>query len=85
MAKKGRAQDVCFEEALGKLEVIVKELEKGELPLEEALARFAEGVGLSQVCLAKLGAAEQAIDKILREEKGEVVASPLAIPEEEKC
>ena len=85
MRKKARGQDVCFEEALGKLEVIVKELEKGELPLEEALERFAEGVGLSQVCLARLNAAEQAIDKILREEKGSVTAYPLPSQEEEKC
>lgn len=85
MAKKAREQDVCFEDALGKLEAIVKELEKGELPLEDALGRFAEGVGLSQVCLAKLGAAEQAVDKIIREEKGQIAEYPLKVQEEEKC
>ncbi len=85
MAKKARAQDVCFEDALGKLETIVKELEKGELPLEEALGKFAEGVGLSQVCLVKLSTAEQAVDKIIREEKGQLAEYPLKIQEEEKC
>lgn len=85
MAKKAHAPDVCFEDALGKLEAIVKELEKGELPLEDALGKFAEGVSLSQVCLAKLNVAEQAVDKIIREEKGKLAEYPLKIQEGEKC
>jgi exodeoxyribonuclease VII small subunit len=83
--KKAREQDVCFEDALDKLESIVKEMEKGELPLEDALGKFAEGVSLSQVCLAKLSAAEQAVDKIIREEKGQLVEYPLKLQEDEKC
>jgi Exonuclease VII small subunit len=63
----------------------VKELEKGELPLEDALGKFAEGVSLSQVCLAKLNVAEQAVDKIIREEKGKLAEYPLKIQEGEKC
>ncbi|MDR3593010.1 MAG: exodeoxyribonuclease VII small subunit [Negativicutes bacterium] len=74
---------VSFEDALGKLEVIVKELERGDLPLEEALEQFAAGVTLTQVCLAKLNAADREIDKILREEKGEIVEYPLELQEEE--
>jgi len=90
MAKKLREQrspdnNVCFEEALGKLEMIVKQLENGDLPLEDALAKFAEGVELSQVCLNKLNSAETTIDKILREEKGQLVEQPLVLGEEEKC
>lgn len=77
--------NVCFEEALAKLEVIVKDLEKGDLPLEEALGRFAEGVTLSQICLARLNAADREIDKILREEKGEIIEYPLELQEEDKC
>lgn len=81
--KKDPSQDVCFEEALGKLEMIVKELEKGELPLEEALTRFAEGVSLSKLCLGKLSAADEAIDKIIREEKGQLAEYPLKMQEDE--
>ncbi|MCX7780226.1 MAG: exodeoxyribonuclease VII small subunit [Negativicutes bacterium] len=84
-SKGNPAPDVCFEDALGKLELLVKELEKGELPLEDALEKFAEGVKLSQVCLAKLSAAEQKIDKILREEKGVIVEYPLEIGEGSQC
>jgi exodeoxyribonuclease VII small subunit len=77
--------NICFEEALANLELIVKELEKGDLPLEEALGRFAEGVTLSQICLARLNAADREIDKILREEKGGIVEYPLELKEEDKC
>ena len=74
--------NVCFEEALGKLECIVKDLEKGDLPLEEALERFKDGVTLTQICLAKLNAADRQIDLIIREEKGELVEYPLELQED---
>lgn len=78
--------DVCFEEALGKLEVIVKLLEKGELKLEDSLDKFAQGVALSQLCLAKLTVAEKKIDKILQKEQGIIVEKPLLFNEEKsKC
>lgn len=80
-----KSTDVCFEAALGKLELIVKELEKGDLPLEESLARFAEGVGLSKICLSKLSAAENEIDKILREEHGRILEQPLDTREDQSC
>ena len=81
-AKANTKENVCFEEALGKLELIVKELEKGELPLEQSLDRFSEGVRFSQICLSKLQAAEQTIDKILREEKGDIREYPLELRED---
>lgn len=74
--------DVCFEEALGKLELIVKLLEKGELKLEDSLDKFAQGVALSQICLAKLTVAEKKIDKILQKEQGIFVEKPLLFTEE---
>ena len=69
--KSAPAQDaISFEEALGKLETIVKELEKGDLTLEESLTIFSQGIACSQICLTKLSAAEKEIDKILHQEKG---------------
>ena len=75
--------DVCFEEALGKLELIVKQLERGELPLEESLDRFAEGMKLSQLCLNKLDKAEKNIDKIIQSQQGKIIEKPLTLLEEE--
>jgi len=75
--------NVCFEEGLEKLEMVVKELERGDLPLEEALDKFSVGVMLSKICLAKLNAADRQIDKILREEKGQIVEYPLDLQEDD--
>lgn len=83
--KKEELDEMCFEKALENLESIVKQLEKGELPLDESLANFAEGVNLSKICLNKLNYAEQQIDKILLEEKGKVIERPLLLQEDDKC
>ncbi|SEO28495.1 exodeoxyribonuclease VII small subunit [Propionispora vibrioides] len=74
--------ELLFEEALQKLEDIVKQLEKGELSLDESLARFSEGVLLSKACLTKLNNAEQQIDTILHEEEGIMVEKPLPLQED---
>ena len=58
-------EEGSFETALERLEEIVDRLESGELPLEEALAAFEEGVGLSRRCATQLEAAEQRIDALL--------------------
>lgn len=81
--KKDNLEDLCFEEALEKLETIVKQLERGELSLDESLGNFAEGVNLSKACLNKLDYAQQYIDKILVEEQGQIIEKPLQIQEEE--
>lgn len=54
-----------FEEAMSRLEVIVSQLEKGDLPLEEALALFEEGAGLMKQCSKALNQAEQKVAKLL--------------------
>lgn len=74
-----------FEDALTNLESIVKQLEKGDLPLEESLAKFADGVKFSQICLKKLNSAEQQVDKIIQEIHGEIVEKPFIIQEDESC
>ncbi len=59
--------DLKFEEALEALERIVAELEGQELPLEEALRRFEEGVRLSRLCYQMLEEAEKRIEILLGE------------------
>jgi len=54
-----------FESALERLEAIVERLEGGELPLEQALAAFEEGVALSRRCTAELEAAERRIELLV--------------------
>lgn len=56
-----------FEDCLARLEQIVNELEKGELPLEKALALFEEGVTLSNSCRKDLDEAEGKIELLMRQ------------------
>jgi exodeoxyribonuclease VII small subunit len=56
-----------FEDCLERLEKIVNELEKGELPLERALGLFEEGVQLSNSCRKELDAAEGKIEVLMRQ------------------
>ena len=64
MAKQTKTQS--FEDAFERLEAIVKELEDGQLALEENIKLFEEGVQLSASCRKQLDAAEQKIQKLVK-------------------
>lgn len=66
-------KELSFEKAIARLEEIVRELEDGRLPLENALELFEEGVGLSRICEGCLEAAEQKISILLTDEKGGIL------------
>ncbi len=65
-----------FEESLKKLEKIVSRLEKGDIPLEESLRLFEEGVQLSRFCNEKLDEAERRVEILLRNEEGVLKPQP---------
>lgn len=69
--------DRSFEQALKELETRVVHLEKGELPLEDALRLFEEGVGLVRECHEKLDAAEARIVALTATAEG-VSETPVA-------
>ncbi|WP_454455991.1 exodeoxyribonuclease VII small subunit [Thauera phenylacetica] len=58
---KSASSPKSFEAAVSELEAIVQEMESGNLPLEDALARYQRGVGLLRHCQATLGDAEQRV------------------------
>jgi len=60
-----------FEDALQKLEGIVKELEGGELSLESSLARYEQGVRLARFCNSKLEEAEKRVEMLQTNDEGE--------------
>jgi exodeoxyribonuclease VII small subunit len=66
-----------FEEALDKLEEIVRRMEGGEMTLEESLRAFEEGIKLSRLCAKKLDEADRRVELLLRE-GGDLVARPFA-------
>lgn len=59
-----------FEDALARLEKIVAELEKGDLPLDDSLKIFEEGIKLSKNCLKMLDDAEKKIEIMVQEKDG---------------
>jgi exodeoxyribonuclease VII small subunit len=61
---EAQPQQVRFEQALGELERILRDLEDGTTSLEDALARYERGVGLLKQCYAQLRDAEQKIRQL---------------------
>ena len=72
-----------FEDCLQQLEKIVEQLERGDLPLEQSLKMFEEGVRLSNSCRQELEAAEGRIE-ILMKQGGKLQAEPFEGLGEEK-
>lgn len=58
------AESMSFEQSLGRLDAIVRHLEKGDLPLSESLTLFEEGTGLLASCSKMLEEAEQRVVKL---------------------
>lgn len=67
------AKEKTFEESLNALEEIVQRLERGDVPLEEALAAFQEGMALSKQCQGTLEKAEKTLTKMMTENNEEIV------------
>lgn len=63
MAENPQSSD--FEQALTELEALVERLERGDLPLEEALSTFERGVELTRHCQSSLKAAQQRVEILL--------------------
>ncbi|MGE6629370.1 exodeoxyribonuclease VII small subunit [Bacillus sp. NPDC077027] len=77
-SKKTNDKNVTFEEAMKELEEIVGKLEEGDVPLEEAIHYFQEGMSLSKLCHEKLQHVEKQMDFILKED-GEL--APFSVKE----
>ncbi len=66
-----------FEAQLTKLEKIVRDMERGDLPLEKSLELFEQGVRLSRECQERLNEAERRIETLLRDdESGSTFTTP---------
>lgn len=65
-----------FEEAITKLESIVKKMEEGKLSLEEALKLFEEGTSLSVFCEKSLNEAQGQVEKLVTDAQGNRIRVP---------
>ncbi|MFQ5457258.1 MAG: exodeoxyribonuclease VII small subunit [Myxococcota bacterium] len=75
-SKSPSPRNARFEDALRKLEGIVERLEDGEIPLEDALKLYEDGVRLSRLCEKKLEEAEKKIETLSQGSGGKVTARP---------
>lgn len=71
MAEK-KEKELSFEESLVSLEEIVKKLETGEVPLDDAIEEFNKAMKLAKACDEKLKKAEEAITKLVKD-NGDIV------------
>jgi exodeoxyribonuclease VII small subunit len=71
-----------FETALTRLEEIVSELEKGDIPIEQSLKLFEEGVKLARTCQARLQDAERRVEILLKDASGSLVRKTFEEEEE---
>lgn len=65
-----------FEESLKQLELIVGQLERGDLPLEDSIKMFEQGMNLSAQCKQELDAAEGKVQILLKQRDGSMKPEP---------
>jgi exodeoxyribonuclease VII small subunit len=74
--KADPAKKPDFEESLARLEEVVRKLESANLPLDQAMRLFEEGMQLSRDCQRQLEQAEARVEVLLKKAGGEMAAAP---------
>jgi exodeoxyribonuclease VII small subunit len=77
--------DLKFEDCLSRLEQIVTALEGGNLPLEESLKVFEEGITLARHCARYLDDAERRIEMLVKDEAGATTTKPFVFDAEDEA
>ena len=75
--------DLKFEDCLARLEQIVSALEGGNLPLEDSLKVFEEGITLARHCSRDLDDAERRIEMLVKDESGATTTRPFLLEAED--
>ncbi len=76
-------KEIKFEEAIKRLEEIVNRLEAGDIPLDDSIKLFEEGVKLYQICLKRLDEAEKKVEILLKDKNGIRLLKPFELKESE--
>jgi exodeoxyribonuclease VII small subunit len=74
-----------FEQSLARLEEVVRKLESANLPLDQAMKLFEEGMQLSRDCQKQLEQAEARVEILLKKAGGEMVAEAFEPESEEEA
>ena len=78
-SSEAKSAEVPFEQSLGELEAVVKQLESTDLPLEKAVQLFERGMHLSEVCRKQLTDAETRVEILMK--KGDDVEAEPFLPD----
>jgi len=81
--EKQQKTEPKFEEALAELERVVRQLEEGDIPLEESLTAFERGVALVRLLHSRLDSVQARIEELTRNERGNLALEPLEEEEDE--
>ena len=77
--------DLKFEDCLARLEQVVTALETGNLPLEDSLKVFEEGIALARHCSRYLDQAERRIEMLVKDESGVASTTPFVFQAEDEA
>jgi exodeoxyribonuclease VII small subunit len=75
-AKPTPVKDMSFEEALAELETIVRQLEQGDVELEQSIAIYERGAELKKHCEGRLKSAELKVEQIVQGSDGAATTEP---------
>ena len=75
-------ENLTYEESMKELEQVVKDLESGDLTLDESIKKFEKGMNLSKYFSTLLEDAEKKITLLIEKEDGEVAIEPFELTEE---
>ena len=78
--EKAETKTKTFEEAMTRLEEIVRLLESGNAPLDVSLSLYEEGVSLVRLCNDKLDGAKQKVYRLSRSDDGSMTEQPFEVP-----
>ncbi|WP_443641388.1 exodeoxyribonuclease VII small subunit [Candidatus Njordibacter sp. Uisw_039] len=78
MTKDQTTSAFNFEASLAELESLVKQMEQGDLTLEDSLAAFERGITLTRGCQTALAQAEQKVNVLMQDAQGRVVEQPFS-------
>jgi len=70
MSKKTAGAEPTFEESLRRLETIVAQLEQGDVPLDDSIRLYEEGIRLAKVCAGRLATAELTLKRLSKDLEG---------------
>ncbi|MBC9784894.1 exodeoxyribonuclease VII small subunit [Heliobacillus mobilis] len=83
MANQKGKPGLAYEAAIARLEEVVRALETGEVPLDDSLKLFQEGIGLVRHCHLQLDAYEAKVQKLIESPKGVTIIEEPAQPSAE--